>query len=121
MCGHGVQLAERLNSQSVTDCGFSQSLSILSNFYPRKRKILYIDNTTNQGWQVCDELVITAGKNTVITGSSQTTLVVANRHKPSQTQNVAKSCLIFPLNATVMKYFIGLKVYSAKSISDNLI
>ena len=40
-----------------------------------------------QGWQVCDEAVITAGKNTVITGSSQTTLVVTNCHKPSQTQN----------------------------------
>ena len=39
-----------------------------------------------QGWQVCDEAVITAGKNTVITGSSQTTRVVTNCRKPSQTQ-----------------------------------
>ena len=42
MYGHGVRLAERLNSQSVTDWGFSQSLSIqwsiLSKFYHRKRK-----------------------------------------------------------------------------------
>ena len=41
---------------------------------------------TYQGWQVCDEAVITAGKNTVITGSSQTTRVVTNCHKLSQTQ-----------------------------------
>ena len=51
MYGHGVRLAERLNSQSVTDWGFSQSLSIqwsiLSKFYHRKRKIQYINKTTN--------------------------------------------------------------------------
>ena len=39
-----------------------------------------------QGWQVCAEAVITAGKNTVITGSSQTTRVVTNCRKPPQTQ-----------------------------------
>ena len=39
-----------------------------------------------QGWQVCDEAVVTAGKNTVITGSSQNTQVVTNCRKPSQTQ-----------------------------------
>ena len=41
----------------------------------------------NQGWQVCAGLAITAGKNTVITSSSQTTTVVTNCHKSSQTQN----------------------------------
>ena len=45
-----------------------------------------------QGWQVCDEAVITAGKNMVITGSSQTTRVVTNCHKPSQTPKQYLKC-----------------------------
>ena len=48
--------------------------------------IFIIQMDYNQGWQVCGEAVITAGKNTVITGSSQTTRVVTNYRKPSQIQ-----------------------------------
>ena len=40
-----------------------------------------IDTCWCQGWQVCDELVITASKNTVITDSSQTAPVIASCHK----------------------------------------
>ena len=43
----------------------------------------------DRGWQVCAWLVITAGKNAVITGSSQTTTVVTNCHKLKIS---AKSC-----------------------------
>ena len=60
-----------------------------------------------QGWQVCDGLVKTAGKNTVITGSSQTTTVVTNCHKPSQTQKSAKRCadgMIYLFNVIVRHF-----------------
>ena len=45
-----------------------------------------------QGCQVCDELVITAGKNVVITGSSQITSIVANCPIPSRAQKSVKTC-----------------------------
>ena len=45
-----------------------------------------------QGCQVCDELVITAGKNAVITGLPQITSVVTNCPIPSQAQKSVKTC-----------------------------
>ena len=57
-----------------------------------------------QGWQVCDEAVITAAKNTVITGSSQTTglsQTVANRHKLKNSTKTFTDTIVYQFNATV--------------------
>ena len=58
------------------------NIPLLFEFYTTINRLI----DQSQGWHVCNKAVITAGKNTVITGSSQTTRVVTNCRKPSQTQ-----------------------------------
>ena len=63
---------------------------------PLVRSIIF---EIHQGWQVFDELVITAGKNTVITGLS-----VTNRHKLKNGAKSFTDITIYLLNAIVRPF-----------------
>ena len=78
----------------------TQGFLLLRSFW-RKDLLPKYQCLNSQSRWVYDNLVITTGKSTVITGSSQTTPVVTNRRK---LKNVAQSCsdgIFFHLSAKV--------------------